>query len=270
MPSPFPGMDPYLEDPVLWPDVHHGLIEGIRTELTPLLTPHFYVRVEHRVYITAPGEDPGYTVLVPDVGITRTMLESWAPTGWSGRPAITAPSVVEAMIDPEVRDAYLEIRDARSHRVVTAIEVLSPANKVKGSRGQQTMAEKRRLLLQGGASWLEIDLLRGGERLEAVAGRSDYVVVLYRPEQRGLLVWFIDLRDRLPVMAVPLRPPFPDVPLDLQKVLDEVYERACYADQVDYTGSVPPPPLKPADAQWVQAQIQRWRAERTAHFQSSS
>ncbi|MCK4452049.1 MAG: DUF4058 family protein [Anaerolineae bacterium] len=30
MPSPFPGMDPYLEYPVRWPDVHHSLITYIR------------------------------------------------------------------------------------------------------------------------------------------------------------------------------------------------------------------------------------------------
>lgn len=175
------------------------------------------------------------------------------------------PAVVEVLREPEIQDAYLEIRDARSHEVVTAIEVLSPANKVKGSRGRQAMLEKRRLLLQGGAHWLEIDLLRGGERDEPVAGRSDYVVVLYRPRDPRLQVWFVDLRDPLPVVAVPLRPPFPDFPLDLQKVLNEVYERARYADQIDYTGPVPPPPLRPADALWVQTQIQRWRSERASH-----
>ncbi len=265
MPSPFPGMDPYLEDPTLWPDVYHGLIEGIRAYLAPLLAPHFYVRVEQRVYVTSPIEDPGYRALIPDVIVTRAPQEREIPAGWPGRPAIATPAVVETWIEPEIRDYYLEIRDARSHQVVTAIEVLSPANKVKGSRGQQAMLEKCRLLLQGGANWLEIDLLRGGERAEPVAGRSDYAVILYRPHQPGVLVWFIDLRDRLPVVAVPLRPPFPDAPLDLQQVLDEVYDRARYADQIDYTGPVPPPPLPPADAAWAQARIQEWLAMRAAH-----
>jgi hypothetical protein len=265
MPSPFPGMDPYLEDPTLWPDVHHGLIEAIRAQLAPVLAPHFYVRVEQRVYITSPVDDPGYPALIPDVVITRAPRESEAPVGWPGRPAIARPAVVEILVEPEIRDAYLEIRDARTHQVVTAIEVLSPANKVKGSRGQQAMQEKRRLLLQGGANWLEIDLLRAGSRPEPLAGRSDYVVALYRPQHPGLLVWFIDLRDPLPVVAVPLRPPFPDVPLDLQKALDEVYERARYAEQIDYTGPIPSPPLPPADAQWAQDQVRRWLAQRATH-----
>lgn len=264
MPSPFPGMDPYLEDPALWPDVHHGLLEAIRSELAPALVPHFYVRVEHRVYITAPGEDPGYPALIPDVTIVQTPREPQVPAAWGGRPAITAPTVVTTLVEPEIRDPYLEIRDARSHQVVTAIEVLSLANKVRGSRGRGALLEKRRVLLQGGANWLEIDLLRGGERPEPVAGRSDYVVVLYRPDHPGLWVWFIDLRDRLPVVAVPLRPPFPDLPLDLQKVLDDAYERARYADQIDYTGPAPPPSLSPADAAWARAQIERWQAERSA------
>ncbi|WP_448592280.1 DUF4058 family protein [Thermoflexus hugenholtzii] len=237
MPSPFPGMDPYPEDPTLWPDVHHGLIEAIRAPLAHVLAPHFYVRVEQRVYITSPGDDPGYPALIPSAP-----RESEAPVGPSGRPAIARPTGMETLIEPE-------IRDARTYQVVTAIEVLSLANKVKGSRGQQAMQEKRRLLLQGGANWLEIDLLRAGSRPEPLAGRSDYVVALYRPQHPGLLVWFIDLRDPLPVVAVPLRPPFPDVSLDLQKALDEVYERARYAEQIDYTGPIPPTPLPPADAQ---------------------
>lgn len=262
MRSPFPGMDPYLEDPALWPDVQHGFIEGIRAYLAPMLAPYFYVRVEQRVYVTSPYEDPGYPVLVPGVVVTRPLRESAIPSGWPGQPAITAPMVVETLLEAEIRDHYLEVRDARSHQVVTAIEVLSPANKVRGSRGQQAMLEKRRLLLEGGASWLEIDLLRGGDRPAPLAGRSDYVVALYRPGHPGLLAWFMDLRDRLPVVAVPLRPPFPDAPLDLQHVLDDLYARARYADQLDYAGPVPPPPLDPQDAEWVRIQVQRWQAER--------
>jgi hypothetical protein len=52
MPSPFPGMDPYLETPELWPDVHHELISQIRSALNPTLRPHYVARVELRVYIS--------------------------------------------------------------------------------------------------------------------------------------------------------------------------------------------------------------------------
>ena len=170
MSSPFPGMDPYLEDPVGWPDVHHRLMTTIRDHLAPVVLPHFYVRIEERVYITNPEKDEGYFALIPDVIVTTS--RSAPPAGIT----VTAPVLVEGLLDPEIHDHYLEVRDARSHEVVTAIELLSPANKIKGSRGRQAMLEKRKTLWQSGAHWLEIDLLRAGERRRA--GRRQ---VLDRP-----------------------------------------------------------------------------------------
>ncbi|MBI3942136.1 MAG: DUF4058 family protein, partial [Chloroflexi bacterium] len=162
--------------------------------------------------------------------------------------------------ETEIHDAYLEIRDARSHQVVTAVELLSPANKVKGSRGRDAMLQKQRLLRQGGAHWLEIDLLRGGERLPGIAQRSDYCAILLRADRPGMQVWFIDLRDPLPTVAVPLVPTLPDVPLALQPVLDETYDRSWYAHSLDYARPIPLPALKPADAAWVADILERWRA----------
>ena len=260
MPSPFPGMDPFLEDPRSWPDVHHSLITTLRDHLADAVSPHFYVRIEERVYITHPEDDPGYPALIPDVVITEGRRERARQLALPSGATITAPVLVEGLIEPEIHDRYLEIRDARSHEIVTAIEVLSPANKIPGSRGREAMLEKQKLLRQGGAHWMEIDLLRAGERHELIAGRSDYCVTLLRSGQRGMYVWFIDLRDPLPTVAVPLRPPFDDVPLELQRALDETYDRAHYADSVDYTQPVPPPPLKPADAAWVKQIVERWLA----------
>src|ERR1700692_584241 len=68
MPSPFPGMDPYLESPVIWPDVHHELISEIQAALNPHLRPRYVARVELRVYISD-DDDPGRQALVPDVGV---------------------------------------------------------------------------------------------------------------------------------------------------------------------------------------------------------
>ena len=66
MPSPFPGMDPYLEEPGLWPDVHHELISETRALLNTILRPKYYVRIEQRVYISDEG-DSGRLVMVPDL-----------------------------------------------------------------------------------------------------------------------------------------------------------------------------------------------------------
>lgn len=258
MASPFPGMDPFLEELSGWPDVHASLLPGIREQLAPLVAPQYYVRIEERIYLTDPEADPGYRSLVPDVIVKRQPGPGEAPRARQGAGAITAPVVIEEILDPEIHDRYIEIREARSHEIVTAIELLSPANKVVGSRGRQALEDKRAQLLQGGASWLEIDLLRAGERGPQLSGRSDYCVRLQRAGQRGALVWFVGLRDPLSTVAVPLRPPHEDVPLDLQKVLSETYDRARYADSTDYTRPVPPPPLSVTDAAWVKRTVEAW------------
>jgi hypothetical protein len=251
-------MDPYLEDPAGWPDVHHGLLASIREHLAVAISPNFYVRVEERVYLTDPLEDAGYETFIPDVIVTTGRRSTASQLPLAAAAEITTPVLVEEMINEEIHDYYLEVRDARSHEVVTAIELLSPANKVKGSRGYETMREKRKQLRQGGAHWLEIDLLRAGKRPEHIAGQSDYCVTLLRRGKSGISVWFVDLRDPLPTVAVPLRPPFEDVPLNLQHVLDETYRRAYYADSIDYTHPVPLPKLKPADEAWVKRLLTAW------------
>jgi len=262
MPSPFPGMDPFLEDPINWPDVHHSLISAIRDQLVMALSPEFYVRIEERLYITHPEDDEGYPTLIPDVVVTTGRQRRGDRPALAGAAAIAEPAFVEGLIEPEIRDRYLEIRDARSHAVVTAIELLSPANKVKNSRGREAMLEKRKLLRRGGAHWLEIDLLRAGERDELIANRSDYCVILFRQGASGRYVWFIDLRDPLPTVAVPLRPPFDDAPLELQRALNETYDRARYADSIDYARPAPPPKLKPADQAWLERTLEAWRTAR--------
>ena len=94
-------------------------------------------------------------------------------------------------------------------------------------------------------------------------GRSDYYALLKRREHGDQLdVWFIDLRDPLPVIAVPLRPPFSDALLDLEAAIADVYARGRYAARLDYAQPAPPPPLRPADAAWAAACITQWRQER--------
>lgn len=109
--------------------------------------------------------------------------------------------------------------------------------------------------------WIEIDLLRAGTRPAEVAEKSDYYALLKRGGTFGLFeVWYVDLRDRLPTIAVPLRPPFDDAPLDLQAAFDDMYRRAHYAQSIDYTTHVPLPILDPPDQQWVQQKVANWLA----------
>lgn len=259
MPSPFPGMDPFLEEPTEWSGVHAWLITAIGEDLGNQIAPDYRVKIEERVFITAP-DDLTKQLMAPNVFLV---------TGRKGRSpektaaGINTPVLVEPLYEEVIRDRYLEIHDTRTRQVVTTIEVLSPINKASGSPGREAYLRKRQAVMSSTTHWIEIDLLRAGERPPEIAGKSDYYALLKRAVAgTPFEVWFIDLRDRLPTIAVPLRPPHPDVPLDLQAAFERVYARGHYAEDTNYSGRVPPPPLPPADVAWVQGRVQAWLAAR--------
>ena len=165
------------------------------------------------------------------------------------------------MPEAEIRDRFIEIRDSSNREVVTTLEVLSPFNKDASTQGREAFWRKRKAVMASRTHWIEIDLLRAGERPSEVADKSDYYALLKRG---GVPLpyegWLFDLRDRMPTIAVPLRPPFEDVPLNLQTVFETVYARGHYAEAIDYSGSPPLPRLRPADANWAQEQIREWLA----------
>jgi hypothetical protein len=260
MQSPFPGMDPFLEDPSGWGDVHFSLISVIREQLAEVVSPHFFVGVERRVYIVAPDDGERIQTIIPDVYLFSTPSPEPYQTATA---QITIPTLVEPIFPLEVREHYLDIRDAKSRKVVTTIELLSPANKTPGTVSFQAFQEKRQQIMRAPVNWIEIDLLREGERLQEVAEKSDYYVLLKRAKRPvPYEAWLFDLRDTLPTISVPLQRPFADVPLDLQAAFNTMYGRAHYADAVEYTAAVPRPPLGVADARWVQNQIKAWTAAR--------
>lgn len=251
MPSPFPGMDPYLEDPGLWPDVHHRFITIASDFLAGLLRPKYLVRIEERVYISDES-DPGRSVIVPDIRIA-------ARPGWEGRPFepregevgevggvdVAEPVVATTMFEEDIHEARIEIIDRDQRLVVTVIEVLSPTNKVTGARGRESFEQKRREVMNSPSHWVEIDLLRGGDGLSAreVLPPCEYLAHVSRVETRPKgMFWPIRLSQRLPVLPIPLKPEDPDASLDLQAVLVTAYDRAGYDLAVDYTRD-PVPPL---------------------------
>lgn len=257
--SPFPGMDPFLEESAEWGGVHTRLINSISDQLADLIAPDFSVKIEQRVYIITP-DDAQRRSIVPDIYVLHGRQPATQALGLMG---ITPSVLVEPMYDPEVRDRYIEIRDNHNREVITTIELLSPFNKAPGTPGREAFLQKRRNVTASHTHWIEIDLLRGGERPGEVANKSDYYTLLKRGGTFGPFeVWYFDLRDRMPTIAIPLRPPFEDAPLDLQAAFADSYRRGHYADDIDYTGRVPPPALRPADANWVQTQLAAWRAER--------
>ena len=185
MPSSFPGMNPWLEHPTLWPDFHRNLISVVQELLTPQVAPHFYVRGEERVYIAGvanPIEPDVFVITQP-----RPLAFAGAAQPPRDTPSFAAPTIFRlAPPDAEVRERYLEIRERGTHRVVTVIEVLSPSNKMKGSPHAAQFARKRADVLNSDAHWLEIDLLRVGVRWELAPTDTAYCVMLSRVAHRKL------------------------------------------------------------------------------------
>jgi hypothetical protein len=254
MPSPFPGMDPYLEKPSRWPGVHHELISVIRGTLTELLRPNYFVEVGERVYLSM-ADDPGRSVLVPDVHISpRTgRNRPAAPIVDVGGTNVAEPLIVDTLIEETIKQNYLEIIDAENRRVVTVIEVLSPDNKVSRSQGLKSFRKKRLACMKSNSHWVEIDLLRKGVSLELrkrIRAHDYFVLVSPVAERPEAVVWPILLSQQLPVISIPLRGEDEDVPLDLQAVLSTVYDRAGYDMTIDYTRE-PEPRLKPEAADWA-------------------
>ena len=171
--SPFPGMDPYLEEPSGWPSVHHRLIAVISDMLADQLAPHFYVSIEERVYISDIDDPESRQQIAPDIYLVERPSSGMSEGSIAG--VITPPTMIEPLPALEVRDRYLEIHDRRSREVLTTIEILSPRNKAVRSKGREQFINKRNAIFSTQTHWIEIDLLRAGERPQevGVAGKSD-------------------------------------------------------------------------------------------------
>lgn len=252
--SPFPGMDPYLESPDLWPDVHTRLMNIFAEQLTPLLVPKYVAELNTQIVIDRLGDDPPTRqAALPDVAVTR----SQGSTAGSGPASTAAPAPLRLRVPMPVptRLVSVYIRLRETERLVTVIELLSPVNKRPG-RGRQDYLEKRASILESEVHLVEVDLLRQWPRmpLEGALPDSAYLAVVSNAYERPACdVWPIGLRQPLPILPVPLLRPDPAVPLDVGQGLRTAYERARYDLRIDYTAPPPPPPLSPDDAAWVVA-----------------
>jgi hypothetical protein len=248
-------MDPYLESPDLWPDVHHRLISEIQGTLNSQLRPRYVARVELRVYISD-DDDPGREAIIPDLRVEAGPKRKGARK--PKRPlavAVAEPIIIPLLIDDEIEEARLEIRHRASNALVTIIEVMSPTNKIRGSRGRVSFMEKRRDTLASEVHWVEIDLLRAGDpSLTRPAFRPcDYRILVSRAGERARAkYWPVSVRQALPTIGIPLRGQDPDAPLDLNAVLGAAYDHGAYDLSVDYGGE-PEPPLDAGDVAWADA-----------------
>ncbi|MEE8389436.1 MAG: DUF4058 family protein [Anaerolineae bacterium] len=261
MPSPFPGMDPYLESPLRWRDVRHTLAGQIRRQLVPRLSPRYVARLEIRFIASTPDEQT-VSVLYPDVDVTIAQLGERAIATYKPLVDVAArpmPLILRVAPSGErVKLVTVEIRDVAQRRLVTSIEILSPVNKRSGG-GLIEYRAKREQVILAAAHLLEIDLLRKGTRPPRLIEmpQSDYFVFLTRAEQSDLTeTWPISVRDPLHVVPVPLLPGDDDVPLDLAHALRTIYDEARYDLSIDY-GQPSVPPLAQDDAAWAQKLLKR-------------
>ncbi len=254
MPSPFPGMDPYLEAPEVWPDFHSRFINGISEKIVPLVRPRYSVRIEERVYLGFVPTDE-LELIRPDITITKRAQD--LPRSSSATTVAAVPVPVAMVMPEEVREVYLVVQSLELDRVVTVIELLSPSNKRSGSPGRMAYLEKRGAVLKSPAHLVEIDLLRGGQRMpmRGPLPPADYYVILSRREKRPQCdVYPCSLRATLPEVPVPLAGGDPDIPLNLQSVLSTVYDRAGYDYSLNYTRGLEPS-FGPNDQEWATLQL---------------
>ena len=240
MPSPFPGMNPFLEREFNGSGFRTHLLMCVRAQLVPQIRSNYIVSLDRRVGARVMSEEEVTTARVMFAGLTAG-------------PSLEPLTVVEE------REPYLRILDRETREVVTVIELLSPINKRPGSDRDAFLAKRDRVLASR-AGYVEIDLLRGGPPMpmnEEPPGGTYRVVVsrggdgpaAFGPSRPPADVWLWELRDPLPNVPVPLKPPHPDAVIDLRAALDRTYDEAGFED---YLHLAPPdPPLDDADADWA-------------------
>jgi hypothetical protein len=263
MPSPFVGMDPFLEDPAIFPDLHERYIYWLSDFLNAALPPPYYTGVASRVWIETSARriGPDVDVLHPANGKNGGPLSTPNAGGVAVAQLPAKPVIVRVPHDI-IRETFLEIfAKPGGERVVANIEVLSMTNKTPGEQGRDLYRKKQREVLDSKVHLVEIDLLRGGTHTTAVpldlavakAGTFDYHVCVHHYDNlEDYFVYPICLGARLPSIEVPLLPEDKPVTVDLQAVLDQCYDRGQYARRVRYRGHEPVPPLSPAQMEWAE------------------
>lgn len=255
MPSPFPGMNPYLEHPSLWSGIHHRLITAIANDLAPQIRPKYIVAIEERVYQIS-GEE-SLLIGVPDVLVQRSQATNTIDFSVAVVDPTTHP--IEATIPlPEIlTEGYLEIRSVETGEVITAIEILSPKNK-QSTVGRLQYETKRQTVVGSTTHFVEIDLLRQGKPMPILSPKveSNYRILVSRSDTRPKAeLYAFNLPNRIPQFPLPLRSENAEPLVDLQKLVDEIYDQGGYDLRLDYSQK-PMPTLSQSDAAWVDGLLQ--------------
>jgi Protein of unknown function (DUF4058) len=245
MASPFPGMNPYLEDS-LWREIHTYLMTAIANDLNARLPDTYRATVEQATYIAASVAGS------PDVTILGDAFDPKLHGGSVLAPVV-APVQVEVPEPEEVIERWLEVKQVATNQVVTAIEILSPTNKID-SRGREQYERKRNRVLASKTHLVEIDLIRAGKPFPILhLPASRYRILISRSHTRpGAQLYPFNLPQPIPVIPIPLFIEDKELPLDLQTLLNMIYDQSRYHLAIDYSSSPPPPALTLEEQEWMQ------------------
>jgi hypothetical protein len=280
MSSPFPGMDPYLEAPHVWPGFHHKFASELSTELNGVLPVPYYAELEMRPELGIVEQEEERQRVVPDVTVVR---HPNLPKAQGGdvvavlelpRRSIS-PSIDTAMNLGKIRHYFVEIRDpSQGHKLITLIEIVTPSNKRAGP-DREAYGFKQREVLESDANLIELDFVRAGRRIlptvdlktliKTIKSPPAYLVLINRAWQRTSFstryqIFPVGLREWLPCIPVPLKRGEEEVSLDLQFVFNRAYNTGPYRrGAVDYAKRPPAPRLDPEDAAWAAELTRAWR-----------
>lgn len=259
MPSPFPGMDPYLEHPAYWPDFHATFINYWREAIADALPPDYEATLGERVYLVE-HEPEARKLGYPDLAVTQGEASEAGLSPSSAGVATLEPVTIPLLVLEGPRETYIQILHQPDRALVSVLELLSPANKELPGRTEY-LAKPRALLYQK-LHLVELDLLRGGQRLplQEPLPPADCYYLLSRGDQRpDCQVYFWPLRQPLPTLPVPLRDPDPDLMIDLAAVFTTAYDRGRFGRRLNYQ-KPPQLPLRGADQRWAASVLSRHQA----------
>jgi hypothetical protein len=260
MPNPFPGMNPYLENPRHWRGVHLRLIAFLEAALNRALPSGFATYIEERIYIEEWGQS-----YYPDAMVIQNIP---LPATGNGVALLECPTTTSLPFDAPrtlnfgsrtVRERFIVIRTVDSPgELIAVVEILSPTNKQEGE-GNAEYCRKQRDILDSDVHFLEIDLLRAGnytvappeEGTRQQLGEFDYIISLHRGDRgKEFDIWPVRVQERLPRICLPLTEDVAAITIDLQAVLNDAYEQSGVERSLHYNEE-PQPHLRPDDATWT-------------------
>lgn len=244
MPCPFPGMDPFLELPPFWSDFTPKLLTSVSNILLLQLMPKYEVRIEE--YVLLQHDELASHRLRPDVVVSSRPSESGglaiAELPNSMAQSETSHEAFYPDFDPSTQRRIVLTHRA-SGKIVTVIEVLSPVNKSNNADGIGAYEQKREELLTTDCHLIELDLLRGGQRLpmRGKVPSGDYYAYIGRSDRRPrcqVIGW--RWQSPLPKIPVPLLPEDGESTLDLAQAFKSAYEPAFYDRRLPYHEALSP------------------------------